>query len=91
MPPTDADDERFCAEKPPVVVKVDFDNQFKLPTNVIVGHNLLRYRKVTGIETQSREYRHVYDLFMSDEIRKRLNLDYEAGLLCRGTDIGVSA
>ncbi|MNH41468.1 hypothetical protein D3C79_1029730 [compost metagenome] len=51
------------------------DNPFKPPTKVIVVHDSIRYHKVTAIETQAREFRDIYDIFMSDETRKRLNLD----------------
>ncbi len=63
VPPPEADTESLGDEKPPVVVEVELDNPFKPPT------------KVTAIETQAREYRHIYDIFMSDETRKRLNLN----------------
>jgi hypothetical protein len=66
---------RDFATKSPVVVEVDLDNSFKLLTKVIVVHNSLRYHKLIAIEIQAREYRHVYDMFMSDEMCKRLNLD----------------
>ncbi|MDU1801574.1 MAG: hypothetical protein E6X63_35385 [Pseudomonas aeruginosa] len=75
VPPPEADAERLGDEKPPVVVEVELDNPFKPPTKVIVVHGSIRYHKVTAIETQAREYRHIYDIFMSDETRKRLNLD----------------
>ncbi|VVD78259.1 hypothetical protein PCO31110_00989 [Pandoraea communis] len=38
------------------------------------SHNDIRYHKVTAIETRAREYRHIYDMFMSEETRRRLNL-----------------
>lgn len=75
VPPPEADAERLGDEKPPVIVEVELDNPFKPPTKVIVVHGSIRYHKVTAIETQAREYRHIYDIFMSDETRKRLNLD----------------
>ncbi|WP_412461147.1 RES family NAD+ phosphorylase [Pseudomonas sp. SC11] len=75
VPPPEADAERLGDEVPPVVVEVELDNPFKPPTKVIVVHGSIRYHKVTAIETKAREYHHIYDIFMSDETRKRLNLD----------------
>ncbi|WP_423358666.1 RES family NAD+ phosphorylase [Pseudomonas citronellolis] len=75
LPPPEADAERFADEKSPVMVEIELDNPFKPPTKVIVVHDSIRYHKVMAIETQAREYRHIYDMFMSDETRKRLNLD----------------
>lgn len=75
VPPPEADAERLGDEKPPVVVEVELDNPFKPPTKVIVVHNSIRYHKITAIETKAREFHHIYDIFMSDETRKRLNLD----------------
>ncbi len=59
----------------PLWSRSELDNPFKPPTKVIVVHDSIRYHKVTAIETQAREYRHIYDIFMSDETRKRLNLN----------------
>lgn len=75
VPPSESEAERLGDEKPPVVVEVELDNPFKPPTKVVVVHDSIRYHKVTAIETQAREYRHIYDIFMSDETRKRLSLD----------------
>lgn len=75
VPPPEADAKRLGDEEPPVVVEVELDNPFKPPTKVIIVHGSIRYHKVTAIETKAREYRHIYDIFMSDETRKRLNLD----------------
>ncbi len=51
------------------------DNPLMPPTKVMVVHGSVRLHKVTAIETQAREYRSIYDLFMSDETRRRLNLN----------------
>ncbi|CUR81406.1 RES domain protein [Achromobacter xylosoxidans] len=59
----------------PVEVAVDTDNPFMPPTKVMVVHGSIRYHKVTAIETRAREYQHIYEIFMSDETRRRLNLN----------------
>ncbi len=73
--PAEPDEEKFGDEPVPVEVVVETDNPFKLPTKVMVVHDSIRYHKVMAIETRAREYRHIYDMFMSDETRRRLNLD----------------
>lgn len=72
--PAAPDEDRFGDEPPPVEVPVDMDNPFMPPTKIMVVHGSIRCHKVTAIDTRAREYRHIYDMFMSDETRRRLNL-----------------
>ena len=69
------DEDRLGDGLVPVEVAVDMDNPFRLPTKVMVVHGSIRYHKVTAIETRAREYQHIHDMFMSDETRRRLNLN----------------
>lgn len=73
--PIAPDEDRPGDELVPVEVAVDMDNPFKPPTKVMVVHGSIRYHQVTAIETRARECRHIYDMFMSDESRRRLNLN----------------
>lgn len=71
--PAGPHEERLGDELVPVEVPVDMDNLFESPTKVMVVHGSIRFHKVTAIETRAREYQFIYDMFMSDETRKRLN------------------
>ncbi|HBP5129062.1 TPA: RES family NAD+ phosphorylase [Pseudomonas aeruginosa] len=69
-------EDKFRDEPAPVEVPIDMDNPLMPPTKVMVVHGSVRFHKVTAIETRAREYRHIHDLFMSDETRKRLGMLY---------------
>ncbi|HCF6914566.1 TPA: RES family NAD+ phosphorylase [Pseudomonas aeruginosa] len=73
--PAGADEDRFGDEPAPVEVPVHMGNRLMQPTKVMVVHGSFRFHKITAIETRAREYRSIYDLFMSDETRRRLNLN----------------
>ncbi len=72
--PAAPDEDRFADEPAPVEVPVEMDNSLMGPTKIMVVHGSIRYHKVTAIETRAREYRHIDEMFMSDETRRRLNL-----------------
>lgn len=72
VPPADRDQADG-----PVPVTVPPDNSFEPPAKLSVVADSIRFHKVTAIETRAKEYRHIYDLFLSDLNRKRLGLDYE--------------
>lgn len=72
--PAAPDEDRFADEPVSVEVPVEMDNSFMAPTKIMVVHGSIRYHKVTAIETRAREYRHIDEMFMSDETRRRLNL-----------------
>ncbi|MFJ2995686.1 RES family NAD+ phosphorylase [Pandoraea sp. NPDC087047] len=72
--PTAAPDEERFGDAPPVEVPINIDNPLMPLTKIMVVHGSIRYHKVTAIETRAHEYRHIYDMFMSDETRRRLNL-----------------
>ncbi|EOG5637498.1 RES family NAD+ phosphorylase [Pseudomonas aeruginosa] len=69
-------EDKFRDEPAPVEVPIDMDNPLMPPTKLMVVHGSVRFHKVTAIETRAREYRHIHDLFMSDETRKRLGMLY---------------
>lgn len=73
--PAGAEKDRFSDEPAPVQVPIDKGSRLKPPTKVMVVHDSVRFHKVTAIETWAREYHHICDLFMSDETRRRLNLN----------------
>jgi len=73
--PAAADEDRLGDELVPVEVAVDMVNPFMPPTKVMVVHGSIRYHKVTAIETRAHEFHHIYDMFMSDETRRRLHLN----------------
>ncbi|MBH3940820.1 RES family NAD+ phosphorylase [Pseudomonas aeruginosa] len=73
--PAGAEKDRFSDEPAPVQVPIDKGSRLKPPTKVMVVHDSVRFHKVTAIETRAREYHHICDLFMSDETRRRLNLN----------------
>lgn len=72
--PVAPNEDGFGDEPPPVEVPVELDNPFLLPQRIMVVHGSIRYHKVTAIETRAREYRDIFDTFMSDETRRRFNL-----------------
>ncbi|TEP81950.1 RES domain-containing protein [Pseudomonas aeruginosa] len=74
--PAESIDYTFRGEPELVEVAIDMNNPLMPPTKVMVVHDSFRFHKVTAIETRAREHRHIYDLFMSDETRKRLGMLY---------------
>ncbi|HBO0991760.1 TPA: RES family NAD+ phosphorylase [Pseudomonas aeruginosa] len=73
--PAGAEKDRYSDEPAPVQVPIDKGSRLKPPTKVMVVHDLFRFHKITAIETRAREYHHSCDLFMSEETRRRLNLN----------------
>lgn len=73
--PERANDDLSENECIPIEVAVDLDHPFMPPTKVMVVHGSIRYHKVTAIKTQAHEYDHIHDMFMSDETRRRLNIN----------------
>ena len=70
VPPADPD-----PADGPVPMVVPPGNPFEPPAKLTVLADSIRFHKVTAIETKAKEYSHIYDLFMSDLNRKRLNLE----------------
>ncbi|HFT8622581.1 TPA: RES family NAD+ phosphorylase [Pseudomonas aeruginosa] len=77
VPPAESVDFKFRDEPKLVEVAINLDDPRMPLTKVMVVHDSLRFHKVTAIETRADLYRHIWDLFMSDETRKRLGALYK--------------
>lgn len=71
-PPIDPDPADW-----PVQVAVPAEDPFEPPARLAVVAGSIRFHRVTAIETKAKEYKHIYDLFMSDQNRKRLGGYFE--------------
>lgn len=70
VPPADPD-----PADGPVPDAVPAEDLFELPAKMTVVADSIRFHKVTAIETRAKEYSHIYELFMSDLNRKRLDFE----------------
>lgn len=60
--------------QPAPLPPINLDDPFVDQPRLMVIKDSLMYHKITAIETQSKDYGHISDLFMDDLDRRRLNL-----------------
>lgn len=72
IPPTDPD-----PADGPAPISVPPENPFGPTTKLTIVAGSIRFHKITAIQTKTKEYKHIFDLFMSDLNRKRLGPHFE--------------